>query len=329
MLPSLPYEGGKLVPPEGSSTRRDRTICHVIHAGVTGGGPRVLMDAVQVSGDRGFRNVVVCGADGPLAADLLRADVLTMVLTHTGKWSFALSVPALVRFLRRERIDVVLLYGQFAGFYGAIASRLAGVPAIYEAHFPSFVTDTSLVNRVRNHLVEWMSCRLTGATTVVSDADRREYIRRRLQTPEHLYLVPNGVHLRCAPPDEVWALRLNLLGEGNLLLVAAGRMEHQKGFDVLLSAMPSVMQAHPGVRLALVGEGPCRAELDSLLTKLDLSDIVTIHDFQRPLDPWLQAADAVAVPSRYENGGISATGAWPLVGCGFRTRTLHRRRRGR
>lgn len=291
----------------GSSSLSHRTkLCHVIHSGAIGGGPRILSDCVELAERAGFDNMVVCGKDGPLSATLQKRGVKVYTLPWTGKWSFGLSVPMLIRLLRRERVDTTLLYGQFSGFYGAIACRVSGVPAVYEAHFPSFRTDRGIGSRIRNFVAEWVSCRLADETTVVSEADRKEYVRRRLQTPAHLHFVPNGVGVRSAPPEAVDALRQRLLGDGDVLLMAAGRLEEQKGFDVLLRAMPAVLAACPGARLALVGEGPQEALLAASVTALGLSGVVSMYRFQSDFETWLQAADIVAVPSRYEPSGLIA-----------------------
>jgi glycosyltransferase involved in cell wall biosynthesis len=264
------------------------------------------MDCVELARSRGFENIVVCGSDGPLAADLERQGVRTYVLRHTGKWSFALSVLPMVRLFRSNSADAVLLYGQFAGFYGAVASRLTCVPAVYEADFPSFVTDAGVVSRIRNFVAEWVTCRLSRQTTVVSEADRREYVRGGLQKPTRLHLVPNGVRTPTADPARVQSLRHRLLDGGQYLLLAAGRMENQKGFDVLLHAMPAIVRRCPGVRLALVGDGPCKGSLAAIVTQEGLSDVVKFHPFQATLDAWILASDVVVIPSRYEPSGLIA-----------------------
>jgi glycosyltransferase involved in cell wall biosynthesis len=289
-----------------STTIKPITLCHVIHSGAVGGGPRILKDAVELAREHGFHNIVVCGRDGPLVFELTQMGVETHVLSHTGKWSFGLSLLPLVRLLRVRGVGATLLYGQFSGFYGAIASRLAGVAAVYEAHFPSYVTDTGPLSRIRNFVAEFVSCRLSGATTVISQDDLEEYRRRGLQAPERLHLVPNGVGVPVADPEEVETLRHTLLSGGDCLLLAAGRMEDQKGFDILLSALPPVVQRYPGMRLALVGEGPQRDALRANLVELGLTSTVKIHDFQHSLDAWILAADIVVVPSRYEPGGLVA-----------------------
>jgi len=211
-----------------------------------------------------------------------------------------------VRLFRRYRPDAVLLYGQFAGFYGALASRLTGVPAVYEAHFPSFVTDGGVATRVRNHAVEWATCRLSCVTTTVSRADLQEYLRRGLQYPSRIHLVANGVNVASADPAYVDLLRRQLLGSGDFLVLGPGRLYDQKGFDVLLAAIPRVVEQCPPARLAIVGEGPSRNALESFVDVHRLTHAVRFYDFQRNLGAWMEAADLVVVPSRYEPGGLVA-----------------------
>lgn len=83
-------------------------------------------------------------------------------------------------------------------------------------------------------------------------------------------------------------------------LVAVGRLDRQKGFDLLLSAMPAVREAVPGVTLAILGQGPLKDVLAEQARSLGLTDSVQFLGFQK--NPWLfvRYADLFVLPSRYE-----------------------------
>jgi glycosyltransferase involved in cell wall biosynthesis len=83
-------------------------------------------------------------------------------------------------------------------------------------------------------------------------------------------------------------------------LLAAGRLSREKGFDLLLAAMPRVVQRLPGARLAILGEGPLKDELIEQARALGLADVVSFHGFQQNLWPYLRHADLLVVPSRRE-----------------------------
>ena len=55
-------------------------------------------------------------------------------------------------------------------------------------------------------------------------------------------------------------------------LVAAGRICRQKGFDLLIDAMPAVLQRFPDAQLLILGEGPLEAELKEQARNLGLQE---------------------------------------------------------
>lgn len=83
-------------------------------------------------------------------------------------------------------------------------------------------------------------------------------------------------------------------------LVAAGRICRQKGFDLLINAMPAILQRFPQAQLMILGEGPLEAELREQARNLGLQERVLFLGFQA--NPWLylKHADAFILPSRYE-----------------------------
>ena len=83
-------------------------------------------------------------------------------------------------------------------------------------------------------------------------------------------------------------------------LVAAGRICRQKGFDLLIHAMPAVLLRFPHAQLMVLGEGPLEAELKEQARNLGLQEKVIFLGFQA--NPWLylKHADAFILPSRYE-----------------------------
>lgn len=83
-------------------------------------------------------------------------------------------------------------------------------------------------------------------------------------------------------------------------LVAAGRFSREKGFDLLLAAMPAVIQEFPGVELVILGEGPLKSELMEQAQQLGLQSSVSFPGFD--LNPWryFRHADLFVLSSRYE-----------------------------
>jgi glycosyltransferase involved in cell wall biosynthesis len=118
--------------------------------------------------------------------------------------------------------------------------------------------------------------------------------------------VPRKKHIRIYYPVDLELVRKlgdtaqNPYGGPGPHLAAAGRLCWQKGFDVLLAAMPAVLDQFPQARLTILGQGPLLAELTARAQQLGLSDAVCFAGFQQ--NPWsyLKYADAFVLSSRYE-----------------------------
>lgn len=82
-------------------------------------------------------------------------------------------------------------------------------------------------------------------------------------------------------------------------LLYVGRLEHVKGVDVLLRAMPTVVKVLPNVHLYIVGDGAARAELEAFVAQKQLQNNVTFYGWlegQVVCDKYRQCT-AVIIPS--------------------------------
>ena len=97
------------------------------------------------------------------------------------------------------------------------------------------------------------------------------------------------------PPDDVPA-------EARVLL-AVCRLEPQKGLDIAIRALPDIRTRHPTAELVVLGEGPQRPDLEELAANLE----VPVHLLGRVPDvaAWLQRADVLVHPARWEGFGLA------------------------
>jgi glycosyltransferase involved in cell wall biosynthesis len=91
------------------------------------------------------------------------------------------------------------------------------------------------------------------------------------------------------------------------LLLAVGRHEYQKGFDVLLHAFAAARDDEPALRLVIAGrEGSDSTQLRELASALDIGDGVEFLGFRSDVPDLLCAADTFVSTSRWEGspGGV-------------------------
>ena len=83
-------------------------------------------------------------------------------------------------------------------------------------------------------------------------------------------------------------------------LVAVGRLEPQKGFDLLLRAYAELRACGVSEPLVIVGEGKDGAMLRELARTLGVSEHVVFAGFQANPYPWLAGAEVFVSSSRFE-----------------------------
>ena len=96
------------------------------------------------------------------------------------------------------------------------------------------------------------------------------------------------------------------------LVVAVARLHPQKDLPTLVRAAGPLRERVPGVRVAIVGEGPDRAALAALADELGVTGTVVLAGPSPDAADELAAADAVAMCSLWESGPLVVAEALQL-----------------
>ena len=214
------------------------------------------------------------------------------------------------RHLRRASIDIVHTHISKAGILGRQAARWAGVPLVLHTYHgvpEEWVGDSPKARLFR--AVERRAARTTDAIVAVSGAVREDILNLGIGGNSRWEVVYNGIApaffaLEGAQPS----------GERGLRLVTIGSLTPEKGVDVMLRALPSVVRLHPGVELVVVGDGPLRPELEGLARELGVAECVRFVGLAKDVRLWLRECALFVAPSRREGMGIAVVEAMAM-GC--------------
>lgn len=133
----------------------------------------------------------------------------------------------------------------------------------------------------------------------------RDYLINRFRLPESkITLIPNGVDLNkfntqpTSPSSDQLRARYNLVDKK--VFVTVGRLVSRKGFDHVLRALPDVIEKRSDVHYLIVGTGPLRKELESMILELGLQEHVTFAGkvADNELVAHYKVADAFIMPNR-------------------------------
>jgi glycosyltransferase involved in cell wall biosynthesis len=251
-------------------------VLHVVKVAGISGAENHLLLLLPALRDRGWDVAAVMLHEGePGAEDFavrLEADGVPVERVRLSRAFDPRAFARILRRARRDRPDVVHTHLVHADFHGLPAGRLARVPAL--------VSTKHGFNAFRD--------RKAFAT-----ADRAESEGFDAATFE---VVHYGIEAGSEPPPLPGAPRLAIVG----------RLIPIKGHDVLLRAVARARERLPGLTLEIAGDGELEQELRATAIRLGLGDAVTFLGRVAPVDPVLERAEVVVVPSFGEGFGMVA-----------------------
>lgn len=266
-----------------------------------GGAERAVLGLARGLARRGLAvDLVLARAEGPHLAKAEQAG--RVVDLGAGRVLGAL-LP-LARYLRRERPAALLSTLTHASAVAVLAHRLAGRPGrlvVREGNHVSRAAETS--TRLRSRLVPRVArwAYPLADVVVANSAGVAADLVGSLELPvETVRVIPNLVEIEVIREAAAEPLRHPWLGPGAPpLLLAAGRLVPQKGFDTLLRAFALARRERP-MRLVVLGEGAERGHLERLAGALGVSAEVRLPGFQANPYPWLARARLFVLSSLWE-----------------------------
>lgn len=281
---------------------------HVVHFDGPGGGPPIIVTMMRHL-DPWCEQSAIGGGRGLVAQHCERNNLMYREISPRPPAAWFSAAPALWRHIRNLRPDIVLVHGQPAGPVGAVIARLAGVrKLIYVAQWPAFYTDWDWFRVLRNRMCEWLPCRLADVIITFTSSSRHQYILRRLAPETKMVCIPPALLPNADPvPAEIASVRnRHDWSTQHRHVVSVARLSDQKCMDQLLTSWANVIEQCPDARLWIVGDGPERASLEALVTKLGISQTCRFLGYQTRSRAYMAAADILVITSMYESFGYVA-----------------------
>lgn len=186
---------------------------------------------------------------------------------------------------------VTMFHGNYLGLVKAALRRTASGGLLREARHVAGLS--------RNHFPHGNWRRFRRCEAIVPSCQQlRDTCRSHLLDPRRVHVVPNGVDTTLFRPQPRDEARDRLGLPRGPLVVAAGRLNREKGFGVAIRALASLRDQT--VRLVIVGDGEERASLQRLVRETGVGDRVLFTGPQPhvSLAATIAAADAFVFPTQ-------------------------------
>jgi glycosyltransferase involved in cell wall biosynthesis len=265
---------------------------------VSGGAERLQFTFADALDPRAVELTVITLRDGlPEAEQALRARGVRVVTFSARRFPDLSRAQALVRFVRRERFDVLHAHLVRSTVLAGIAGQLSGTPMIATLHNTDRRSGVGAALRVAEH---WVL--RNAAERVIAVGWETARVHRAALGAREIDVIPNAVgepaHLSA---DERAEVRRELgVPEGAPLLLSVGRLVPQKAPIDLLRAFAQLPQYGALPELRFAGVGRLEAGLAREIEQLGLGARVRRLGLRSDVPRLLAASDLYVSASRWE-----------------------------
>ncbi|MBQ6824192.1 MAG: glycosyltransferase [Clostridia bacterium] len=265
-------------------------VLHIMTDATLGGAGRVLIQLLRCF-DRERFEVVVAAPSGSALVPLIEEQGYRVIETEKGHdktWEKG-AVKEYKRIIRAEKPDIVHTHSSLAG---KVAAYLCGVKSrIYTRHcvFDMPKKATTFPGKQINGLVN-----NTLATAVIAVAHAaKDNLTDTGVNPKKITVIINGVEpLPMLSDGEKQAFRQKLgIAEDEFVGLISARMEIYKGHSYLLETAKLLKDRGKKIRLILMGDGSCRADLEQQAKDLGIEDMVLFTGFVTDVASFVNISD--------------------------------------
>jgi glycosyltransferase involved in cell wall biosynthesis len=190
--------------------------------------------------------------------------------------------------------DIVHAHGYKADIYSYFALRSSDIPLVSTCH--TWYDNNRLVTLYGK--ADRLVLRNYAAVVAVSDEVKQRLLKAGVRE-DKIHLVRNGIDLR--PFDNASPSLPNATVKGHPPIVGLiGRLSVEKGVDIFLHAAAHVLVELPSAKFVVVGEGPDRDKLESLIDELKLRQNVSMLGRRDDMPSVYASLDIMVSASRQE-----------------------------
>ncbi len=280
---------------------------------------KILKDGLERLG----HTVLVVTADPATHSHYIKDNVLYCPATRLKKlYNYGLAVPlskTRLRMVEQFKPDIIHIHNEFGiGLSGLLIARRLHVPMVYTLHtmydeYIYYVAPHPFYGLAKQISHKYMKFIAERAAALTGPSKKCEQYFEQVGIYKKVHVIPNAVELTAFMPENIdeekkLAFRKDYgIAPNQMLACFVGRLGREKSVDVLLDYWAKTITPADQIHLLVIGDGPCRVELEQQAKDLGISQMVTftgavLHD---KLPPYLASCDVYVTASLSDTNSIS------------------------
>lgn len=216
-------------------------------------------------------------------------------------WEIVVSFITLIKYLRQNRIDVLLSTLTRTNIFAIIAHKMSF------SRCRIVIREANTLHNVNSVLVRTLMQILypyADQLIAISNGVRRDLLGFSRTKTGKTRVIYNPIDIKqIALLSEKSCSHSWLTKKEAPVIAAVGRLVPQKGFDTLINAF-ALVQEKMDARLIILGDGPLKSDLTKQIKHHCLEDRIELVGFKTNPFTFIRHADLLAMSSRWEGFGM-------------------------
>jgi glycosyltransferase involved in cell wall biosynthesis len=255
-----------------------------------GGGEKWMLSAAVGLSKKGHEVKIACVHGSVIEEQCRDAHVKTWAFTIEADIAFWKMRP-LKKYLLNEKIDVLICCQNKDVKIGARAARQVGIQAIFARQG---IQNLSNKKKYIVPFTQYIDGIITNTISIKNSYESYGWIPK-----DFVHVIYNGVETN----DEIATTNLHYkfhLHKRSKIIFSAGRLDYQKGFDLLIEVAKKAKANKLNWQILIAGEGKLKSALQAQAEKAGVEDIFHLIGFSNQIPSLLKSSDVFVLSSRYE-----------------------------
>lgn len=269
-----------------------------------GGGPTHMYDLVTGLNSY-FEKYVACPIQKPFYNMYEKNNIKVFPLPV--RTLSLVSFVELVRFTKRNYIDIIHSHGKGAGIYSRLLGFLTKTPVVHTFHGIHY-EKYSYWKQKLYFITERGLSKLTKYVINVSDSENAEGLQLKLFPKSKARIIFNGIDIEtiCKSSIDMKLQDLiNSIKKDNILICTVARFDYVKGIDVAIKAMKCLKEYHKNFKYILIGDGELKDEIVKEINNCHLNNQILLVGFRDDVPGILKMMDIYLSASRGESMSLT------------------------
>lgn len=219
-----------------------------------------------------------------------------VIFESTQKIDFSL-VFKLARYLKKEGIDILHTHNYKSNMIGILSAKLAGIPIISTVH--GYTKANPIINfyeKIDRFILKFFFDKVVAVDYSVS---------QRLGS-RNVSIINNGIAVDEFTHNKDLNLRkLFHINKFDIVIGTVGRLSAEKNHILFIQAAKKLIDLYPNLEFIIVGDGPLKQRLRSMVSKLKLANKIIFTGIQTNLNGIYNSMDIFALTSTTEGQPIT------------------------